>query len=300
MAVEQVSQEALQSALAALHEIADLAASQAAALGEGSLGLTPLEIEATSPGELAGRIDGTVRAVVLACGDEGGDRIVYLIPASAGVDPGDERAIRVLEANVRHFLEGLAETSAQQLGPPSVEEWESVQPDKLPSDPLIKIDLEVAVGDNRDKIYLVLPATILSQFLQVREAGSESAKKEEEQGAMSDQQAQRKVEVTPPSFEEFAGESGERTPRNLEMLYDLSLTVSVELGRTQMTIGQVLELGKGSIVELDKMAGDPVDLYINGRKFAEGDVVVVEDRFGVRVTSLVGRADRLKTLGGGE
>lgn len=74
---------------------------------------------------------------------------------------------------------------------------------------------------------------------------------------------------------------------NLDLLMDVSLAVTVELGSTRMSLRQVLELQNGSVVELDRLAGDTVDVYINNRLIARGEVVVVDDKFGVRVTELV-------------
>ena len=103
---------------------------------------------------------------------------------------------------------------------------------------------------------------------------------------------ERPSEITPPV---------ERTPSpippksigatdgkaNLDMLYDILLRVTVELGRTQMSLRQVLDLQNGSVVELDRLAGDLVDIYVNDRLFARGEVVVVDDKFGVRISELI-------------
>lgn len=84
-------------------------------------------------------------------------------------------------------------------------------------------------------------------------------------------------------------EPEERDVSNMDLLMDISLRVTVELGRTRMTLHQVLELQNGSVVELDRLAGDPVDIYINERLIAHGEVVVVDDKFGVRITELVSK-----------
>ena len=86
--------------------------------------------------------------------------------------------------------------------------------------------------------------------------------------------------------------------RTLELLYDLDLPISVELARKEMLIRDILSLGEGSIVEFDKLAGEPVDLLVNNKKIAEGEVVVIEDRFGVRITNLVDPAERIRGLPG--
>lgn len=86
-------------------------------------------------------------------------------------------------------------------------------------------------------------------------------------------------------------------PPNLEIVMDIPLEVSVELGRKRMSIRDILDLGAGSIVELDKIAGEPVDLLVNGRLVARGEVVVIEDNFGVRVTEIIGSTARAAQAG---
>ncbi len=81
------------------------------------------------------------------------------------------------------------------------------------------------------------------------------------------------------------------------MLLDLSLPVSIELGRTTMTIRSILDVQRGSIVEFDKLAHEPVDIMVNGRKMAEGEVVVVDKHFGVRITGLVAAPERIAGSG---
>jgi len=76
---------------------------------------------------------------------------------------------------------------------------------------------------------------------------------------------------------------------NLDLLMNVSLGVSAELGRCTMRVSDVLKLGKGSIVELDRLAGSPIDVLVNNRLVARGEVVAVDDRFGVRVTEVVAR-----------
>jgi flagellar motor switch protein FliN/FliY len=82
----------------------------------------------------------------------------------------------------------------------------------------------------------------------------------------------------------------------IELLFDVSLQISVELGRTRMTIGEVLALRSNSVIELDKLAGEPADIYVNGTCIARGEVVVVDEKFGVRVLEVVSRAKRLASV----
>lgn len=82
----------------------------------------------------------------------------------------------------------------------------------------------------------------------------------------------------------------------LELLYDLQLPVSIELGRTNMLIRDILRLGRGSVIEFDKLVSEPVDILINGKKVAEGEVVVIDKHFGIRITTLIDPADRIKSI----
>jgi len=74
---------------------------------------------------------------------------------------------------------------------------------------------------------------------------------------------------------------------NIDLLLDVSMRVTVELGRTRMPLSQILELQHGSVVELDRLAGDPVDIFVNDCMIARGEVVIVDDKFGVRITEMV-------------
>ncbi|MCC5926851.1 MAG: flagellar motor switch protein FliN [Bacteroidetes bacterium] len=87
-------------------------------------------------------------------------------------------------------------------------------------------------------------------------------------------------------FEELDG-------TNIELLKDVNLDVSVELGQIQMPLGKVLQLTKGAVLELDKLAGEPVDILVNGHRIAQGEVVVIDEHFGVRIVNLVSTRERL-------
>ncbi len=83
---------------------------------------------------------------------------------------------------------------------------------------------------------------------------------------------------------------------NLDFLLDLPLNVTVELGRTEMIIDKMLQLGQGSVIELKKASGEPVDIYVNQKLLGKGEVIVVNDRFGVRITEIISQADRIKNM----
>lgn len=85
-------------------------------------------------------------------------------------------------------------------------------------------------------------------------------------------------------------------PPNVQMLLDINLNITIELGRTRLSIRKILELGPGSIIELDRLAGEPVDLLVNDKVVAKGEVVVVDEYFGIRIISLVSPEERIKQL----
>lgn len=104
------------------------------------------------------------------------------------------------------------------------------------------------------------------------------------------------VDVNKVQFESFDNEENNLSESlKLNLLLDIAVDVAIELGRTRMLIKDVLNLGVGSIVELNKLAGEPVDLLVNNKKFAEGEVVVIDENFGIRITNLV-KIDHFSSL----
>jgi flagellar motor switch protein FliN len=85
--------------------------------------------------------------------------------------------------------------------------------------------------------------------------------------------------------------------KNLEFLLDLPLQLSVEVGRTEILIKELLEMQEGSVVELNKLAGEPLDVYVNSRLVARGEAVLVNEKFGIRLTDVVSPAERIEHLG---
>jgi len=98
-------------------------------------------------------------------------------------------------------------------------------------------------------------------------------------------------------FQQLSEPARSGESRNIDLLMDVNLPVSIELGRTKMSISDILALGPGSVVELAKLAGEPVDLLVNYKIIARGEVVVVDENFGVRITQLMTPEQRLKALG---
>lgn len=104
------------------------------------------------------------------------------------------------------------------------------------------------------------------------------------------------VTARPAQFAPLQSAGMVSSSTNLDMLMGVTLRVTVELGRTKMSVEEVLKIGPGSVVELDKLAGEPVDVLVNEQLIARGEVVVVDDRFGVRITDVLPPAQRLNSL----
>lgn len=108
---------------------------------------------------------------------------------------------------------------------------------------------------------------------------------------------EEKVDVDEARFQSFENREEKRANgANLNMLMDLEMPITIELGRTRLSVREVLNIGQGSIIELDKLSGDPVDVFINDRKFARGEVVVVDENFGVRITEILSPTEKLRSL----
>lgn len=108
---------------------------------------------------------------------------------------------------------------------------------------------------------------------------------------------QQPVNVQQAQFASFeAPNISQSEARNLNMLLDIPLQVTVELGRTKHSVKEILQLASGSIIELDKLAGEPVDILVNSRLIAKGEVVVIEENFGVRITDIISQTDRINNL----
>lgn len=88
----------------------------------------------------------------------------------------------------------------------------------------------------------------------------------------------------------------ENKDKNLQMILDIPLKVSVELGRTKMAVRELLNLAQGSVIELSKLAGEPLEVYVNDKMIARGEAVVVNEKFGVRLTDIISQAERVEQL----
>jgi flagellar motor switch protein FliN len=107
-------------------------------------------------------------------------------------------------------------------------------------------------------------------------------------------------QVAPASFSSFAPTTLPSTANDINMILDIPVQLTVELGRTRIPIKNILQLAQGSVVELDALAGEPMDVLVNGYLIAQGEVVVVNDKFGIRLTDIVTPSERMRRLSKGQ
>ena len=115
--------------------------------------------------------------------------------------------------------------------------------------------------------------------------------------AMAEQAVAEEATANPVAFEELKSDYNKTTASpELEVILDIPVTISMEVGRTSITIRNLLQLNQGSVIELDRLAGEPLDVLVNGTLIAHGEVVVVNEKFGIRMTDVISPAERIKKL----
>jgi flagellar motor switch protein FliN/FliY len=140
----------------------------------------------------------------------------------------------------------------------------------------------------RGEVVLVVSSSLLSEIEKIQSAGNDSVAKE---GTVTPASVSDQAPFVPLTAGERATSSN-----GIDMLLDVNLQVSVEIGRTRLQIRDILQLGPGSILELDKQAGEAVDILVNDKPIAKGEVIIIDESFGVRLTSISSVTDRIKNL----
>jgi flagellar motor switch protein FliN/FliY len=188
------------------------------------------------------------------------------------------------------------------ISPPQVvvlEAEEAVEQLLQPGDEVVRVTFRLRVdGLLETTFYQIYEASVLPQLV---ERSTQAARRVAGSPPPPPQPplAPAAPAVRPVEFEPLEPRRASSSDRNLDLLLDVPLQVTVELGRTRMRIRDVLSLGIGAVIELERAAGEPVDLYVNDRLFARGEVVVIEENFGVRVTEILSPEQRLRTLSRG-
>lgn len=146
---------------------------------------------------------------------------------------------------------------------------------------------EVEIEPEKIEVYNNAPADISEKSIDIEEEVREE---------INIKRDEKPIEVHKASFGELKQGNVGESHRNLDLILDVPLNISVVLGRTKKSIKEILDLSTGSLIELDKLAEEPVEILVNGKKIAFGEVVVVDENFGVRITSIVSSAERIKSL----
>lgn len=134
------------------------------------------------------------------------------------------------------------------------------------------------------------------------ESGASDAEQDEIDAMLEQQSEQKEVEHTKAPMEEFDGspEPSESLTSvdgpNLDVILDIPVSISMEVGSADISIRNLLQLNQGSVVELDRLAGEPLDVMVNGTLIAHGEVVVVNEKFGIRLTDVISPSERIKKL----
>ncbi len=118
----------------------------------------------------------------------------------------------------------------------------------------------------------------------------------DEWAAAMEEQSAADAEVAKVGTQPLGKESVQHGDVNLEVILDIPVTISMEIGRTRISIRNLLQLNQGSVIELDRLAGEPMDVLVNGTLVAHGEVVVVNEKFGIRLTDVISPAERIKNL----
>ena len=174
---------------------------------------------------------------------------------------------------------------------------QTTEPEQIQHQQVQIEDNQQQLGFNQDRVHQSSPITQTSDPIQPFYSENKVNQPTEPQHFGSSFQQGTVTNVQPAVFSNFEPiQLQQSEAKNLEMLLDIPLQVTVQLGKTKRTVKEILELSSGSIIELDKLAGEPVDIHINDRLIAQGEVVVIDENFGVRVTDIISQSDRLRKL----
>lgn len=212
------------------------------------------------------------------------------------------------------------------ISPPVAKIWKNDE-DELSSEiageeKIVRVNFNMTIGDLVDSsIMQILPMATAKKIVSIMMGNEEPDKPEVKPPVMEQpktivqqpepvyetqaQQVQSKpisekpapqVQVHEASFEPLQESRFQGAPKNIDLILDVPLDISVVLGRTKKSIKEILSLGTGSLIELEKLAEEPVEILVNGKKIAYGEVVVVDENFGVRITNIISNVERIKSL----
>jgi len=213
-----------------------------------------------------------------------------------------EAHLSTIQEFVNQMLSSCATQFAEKLGrgvgtaPPEVSIARSSADLAMPyGNELVKVTYNISIENLvNSKFYHIMEASVGSDLARTSMSGGGMMQQQYQAPQPArQQQVVGQVGISPVKFPPLGEGMAPGVGPNINLLLDVKLTLTVELGRTTMLVKDILGLGEGSIIELDKLAGEPVDLLVNGKLIARGEVVVIDENFGVRVTDIVSPAERL-------
>lgn len=234
--------------------------------GDGQVKMDVLtELEQSAVGEAMNQMIGSASTAMATMFN----RMVDILPPEVHVWDENER-----EANVPAELTDEVCEISFQLVVENVLESTIMQVFSMDA---VKDISEIMLGDEAEVIESEAPAPVMAE---------ETLVKAEPE----------RVAVQKPEFQQLEQNNVKSSPRNLDLIMDVPLEFSVMLGESKKTIRDILSLGTGSVVELDKLTDEPLNIYVNGKMIAQGEVVVINESFGIRITNILSKESRLKNL----
>ncbi|PKL35501.1 MAG: flagellar motor switch protein FliN [Spirochaetae bacterium HGW-Spirochaetae-1] len=290
--------------------VGSVAPSLAGYLGGKNLVITNAVVEGKNRDAIMGEFPSRyVQVAMDYSGVVSGKNLVIFNLADAGsissLMMGDESGVAPAEmteahqSTIQEFTNQLLSSIATQLGnrlgggigttPAVLSMVRNAKELQLPPGDLVKITYDIIIeGVVNSKLYHIMDANLASSMS--RGGGMQTQSMGPPQ---TYQQQASQVGISPVKFPPLDEGISQSAVGDISLLLDVPMTLTVELGRTSKLVQEILGLGEGSIIELDKLAGEPVDLLVNGKLIAKGEVVVIDENFGVRVTDIVSPDERL-------
>jgi len=214
------------------------------------------------------------------------DELLILVPQELAMPFSIEHFIEIF---VEPFSNGKSfQVVSSDVVPPQTVEWQLVASHQE----WIEVHIDLAQQATYSTLRMLWPLAYCQQAETPQEGAILTMNEQPPQSSENPQPTVQRAQFS--NFEQTTPTGEHKT--NLDMLLDIPLHVTVELGRTRKTVKEILEITQGSIIELDKLAGEPVDILVNQKLIAVGEVVVIDEQFGIRVTDISSQADRLAKL----
>ncbi len=255
--------------------------------------------------DFTGSVSG--RNLILILHNDAGVVSSLMMGDESGTPPADLTDAH--KSTIQEFISQMVSSAATQFGDKTGKPVGTSAPELSlasnstelrlpPGAELVKVTYNLKIENLvNSKLYQILEVPFVSDLIGVQGSRAQVSQPAPQQQRMAAPAAQSgSVGISPVKFPPLGEGVPSAASGNISLLMDVPMTLTVELGRTRQLVKDILGLGEGSIIELDKLAGEPVDLLVNGKLIAKGEVVVIDENFGVRVTDIVSPAERLNKM----